>query len=76
MRMLIPILRTLSVAVASPALAALRQHAVMPFCVANKPCVVCASLVPGAAVPWNLLSMENGRNAIGIANGTLTLLVK
>ena len=66
--MLTPMQRTLSVAVASPVPAALRQLAAMPFCVANKPLVVCASLVPGAAVPWNLLSNENRRNAITIRN--------
>ena len=60
--------RTLSVAVALPAPAARRRLVAMPSCVANKPRVVCASLVPGAAVPWKLLSNEIGRNAISIAN--------
>jgi hypothetical protein len=56
--MLTPTLRVLSVAIASPAPAALRQLAAMPSCVANKPRVASASLVPGAAVPWNLYGLK------------------
>jgi len=58
MRMLIPPVQILSVAVALQGPAALRQLAVMPFCVANTPRVVCASLVPGAAVPWNVYRLK------------------
>jgi hypothetical protein len=56
--MVTPLLRILSVPVASPIPAALRQLAVMLFCVADKRGVVCASLVPGAAVPWNLYGLK------------------
>ena len=58
MIMFTPMLRILSVPVALLGLAALRQLAVMPFCVANTPRVVCASLVPGAAVPWNVYRLK------------------
>ena len=64
--MLTPTLPTLSMAAASPA--APRQLAATPFCVADKPLVACVSPVPGAAVPWDLLSITNGKNAINIAN--------
>jgi hypothetical protein len=51
-------LRILSLPVALLGPAALRQLAVMPFCVANTPRVVCASLVLGAAVPWNVYRLK------------------
>ena len=58
MIMFTPMLGILSVPVALLGPAALRQLAVMPFCVANTPRVVCASLVPGAAVPWNVYRLK------------------
>ena len=60
MRMVTSMLRTLSVAVASPAPAALRQLAAMPFCVANKPRVACASHGHDAVVPWTLYRLKIG----------------
>jgi cell shape-determining protein MreC len=47
-----PTLRILSAPVASPVPDALRQLAAQRSCVANKLRVACASLEPGAAVPW------------------------
>jgi hypothetical protein len=38
--------------------AALWQLAAMPFCVADKLAVACASSVPGAAVPWKLYGLK------------------
>ena len=45
----------------SPALAAPRQLAALPFSVANKPGAVCAWLVLGAAVPWNLYPLKSDK---------------
>jgi hypothetical protein len=56
--MVTPLLQTLSVPVASPAPAALRQLVAMRSCVANTLFVACASFVPGAAVPWNLYGLK------------------
>jgi hypothetical protein len=42
----------------SLALAAPRQLATLLFSVANKPLAVCAWLVLGAAVPWNLYRLK------------------
>jgi hypothetical protein len=35
-----------------------RQFAPISFCVANKPLVACACVVPGAVVPWNLYGLK------------------
>jgi hypothetical protein len=43
------------------ALAALRQLSALLFSVANKPVVVCAWLVLGAAVPWNLYRLKSDK---------------
>src|SRR5215831_256012 len=56
--LLTPPVQILSVPVALLGPAALRQLGVMPFCVANTPRVVCASLVLGAAVPWNVYRLK------------------
>ena len=58
MRMVTPMLQTLSVAVASPEPAELRQLAATPFCVANNPHVACASHGHDAAVPWTLYRLK------------------
>jgi hypothetical protein len=71
-----PMLQSLSVAAASPPLAALRQLAVKPFCVANKPYVACASLVPGAAVPWDLYGLKITETQWTLESHSSPLLVK
>jgi hypothetical protein len=58
MRMVTQLLPTLSVPVASPVPDALRQLAALRSCVANTLVVACASLVPGAAVPWHLYGLK------------------
>ena len=45
----------------SLALAARRQLATLLFSVANKPVAVCAWLVLGAAVPWNLYRLKSDK---------------
>jgi hypothetical protein len=56
-----PLLRIPSVPAALPALAAPRQLATLLFFVANKPVAVCAWLVLGAAVPWNLYRLKSDK---------------
>lgn len=56
-----PLLRIPSVAAVSLALAAPRQLSTLLFSVANKPIAVCAWLVLGAAVPWNLYRLKSDK---------------
>jgi cell shape-determining protein MreC len=58
MRMVTQLLPTLSVPVASPVPDALQQLAALRSCVANTLVGACASLVPGAAVPWHLYGLK------------------
>jgi hypothetical protein len=56
--------RILSVPVALPA--ALQQNAALRFCAARKPFVACASLVPDAAVPWNLYGLKIAQTQLAL----------
>jgi hypothetical protein len=56
-----PLLRIPSVPAFSLALAASGQLALLLFSVANKPLAVCAWLVLGAAVPWNLYPLKSDK---------------
>jgi hypothetical protein len=56
-----PLLRIPSMPAVLLALAAPRQLATLLFSVANKPVAVCAWLVLGAAVPWNLYRLKSDK---------------
>lgn len=56
-----PLLRIPSVPAFSLVLAASGQLAPLLFSVANKPLAVCAWLVLGAAVPWNLYPLKSDK---------------